>query len=134
MKVYPAEAEVTSVISSTPTSTLMPTKPGTSTMPATRSAGRRCIGRCGYWSESGLLQLRLTNRSAFEHDYESGTDHFDADMQPHRPEFRNDEILKLHDMISLTHGFRPTSYRFLITGVCSACSRSHTPRRRLDLI
>jgi Fur family transcriptional regulator, ferric uptake regulator len=36
--------------------------------------------------------------------------------------------------VSLTHGFRPSGHRFLITGICAACSRSHTPRRRLDLI
>ena len=105
-------------------------------MPATKSAARRCIERCGCWSNPGLLrELRLTNRSAFEHDYGyPAHDHLHCTSCNRIVEFRNDEILKLRDAVSLTHGFRPTGHRFLITGVCSACSRSHTPRRRLDLI
>jgi Fur family transcriptional regulator, ferric uptake regulator len=86
--------------------------------------------------DSGLLrELRLTNRSAFEHDYGyPAHDHLHCTSCNRIVEFRNDEILKLRDSVSLTHGFRPTGHRFLITGVCSACSRSHSPRRRLDLI
>ena len=86
--------------------------------------------------ESGLLrELRLTNRSAFEHDYGyPAHDHLHCTSCNRIVEFRNDEILKLRDAVSLAQGFRPTGHRFLITGVCSACSRSHTPRRRLDLI
>jgi Fur family ferric uptake transcriptional regulator len=86
--------------------------------------------------DSGLLrELRLTNRSAFEHDYGyPAHDHLHCTSCNRIVEFRNDEILKLRDAVSLTHGFRPTGHRFLITGVCSACSRSHSPRRRLDLI
>jgi Fur family ferric uptake transcriptional regulator len=86
--------------------------------------------------DSGLLrELRLTNRSAFEHDYGyPAHDHLHCSTCNKIVEFRNDEILKLRDAVSLAHGFRPTGHRFLITGVCSACSRSHTPRRRLDLI
>jgi Fur family ferric uptake transcriptional regulator len=86
--------------------------------------------------EAGLLrELRLTNRSAFEHDYGyPAHDHLHCTSCNRIVEFRNDEILKLRSAVSLLHGFRPTGHRFLITGVCSACSRSHTPRRRLDLI
>jgi len=86
--------------------------------------------------EAGLLrELRLTNRSAFEHDYGyPAHDHLHCTACNRIVEFSNDEILKLRDSISLTHGFRPSGHRFLISGVCSACSRSHTPRRRLDLI
>jgi len=86
--------------------------------------------------DSGLLrELRLTNRSAFEHDYGyPAHDHLHCTTCNRVVEFRNDEILKLRDSVSLAHGFRPSGHRFLITGVCAACSRSHTPRRRLDLI
>jgi Fur family transcriptional regulator, ferric uptake regulator len=86
--------------------------------------------------EAGLLrELRLTNRSAYEHDYGyPAHDHLHGTNCNKVVEFRNDEILKLRDAVSLAHGFRPTGHRFLITGVCSKCSRSHTPRRRLDLI
>jgi Fur family transcriptional regulator, ferric uptake regulator len=86
--------------------------------------------------EAGLLrELRLTNRSAFEHDYGyPAHDHLHCTSCNRIVEFRNDEILRLRDAISMTHGFRPNGHRFLITGICAACSRSHTPRRRLDLI
>ncbi|MHB1558205.1 MAG: Fur family transcriptional regulator [Isosphaeraceae bacterium] len=86
--------------------------------------------------EAGLLrELRLTNRSAFEHDYGyPAHDHLHCTSCNRVVEFRNDEILRLRDAISAAHGFRPTGHRFLITGVCAACSRAHSPRRRLDLI
>ena len=86
--------------------------------------------------EAGLLrELRLTNRSAYEHDYGyPAHDHLHCTSCKRVVEFRNDEILRLRDAISAAHGFRPSGHRFLITGVCAACSRAHSPRRRLDLI
>jgi Fur family transcriptional regulator, ferric uptake regulator len=86
--------------------------------------------------DSGLLrELRLTNRSAYEHDYGyPAHDHLHCTMCNRVVEFRNEEILKLRDDVSRTYGFRPSGHRFLISGVCSACSRGHSPRRRLDLI
>jgi Fur family transcriptional regulator, ferric uptake regulator len=86
--------------------------------------------------EAGLLrELRLTNRSAFEHDYGyPAHDHLHCTSCNRVVEFRNDEILRLRDAVSMAHGFRPSGHRFVITGICAACSRSHTPRRRLDLI
>jgi Fur family ferric uptake transcriptional regulator len=86
--------------------------------------------------EAGLLrELRLTNRNAFEHDYGyPAHDHLHCTACNRIVEFRNEEILRLRDAISLEHGFRPTGHRLVIDGVCSACSRAHTPRRRLDLI
>ena len=86
--------------------------------------------------EAGLLrELRLTNRSAFEHDYGyPAHDHLHCTSCNRIVEFRNDEVLKLRDAVSLVHGFRPTGHRFVITGVCASCSRTHRPRRRLDLI
>ncbi len=86
--------------------------------------------------EAGLLrELRLTNRSAFEHDYGyPAHEHLHCTSCNRIVEFSNAEILKLRDTVSLTHGFRPSGHRFLISGICSACSRSHSPRRPLDLI
>src|SRR5580698_9811032 len=79
--------------------------------------------------ESGLLrELRLTNRSAYEHDYGyPAHDHLHCTSCNRIVEFRNDEILKLRDSVSSVHGFRPSGHRFLISGICPACSRSHTP-------
>ena len=115
----------------------MPTSwSATCTTPVIRSAARPSTARLRLLVEAGLLrELRLTNRSAFEHDYGYPThDHLHCTSCNRIVEFRNDEILKLRDSVSLAHGFRPSGHRFLISGICSACSRSHTPRRRLDLI
>jgi Fur family ferric uptake transcriptional regulator len=86
--------------------------------------------------EASLLrELRLTNRSAYEHAYGYPShDHLHCTACNRIVEFRNDEIVKLRNSVSLAHGFRASGHRFIISGVCSACSRSHSPRRRLDLI
>ena len=86
--------------------------------------------------ESGLLrELRLTNRSAYEHDYGyPDHDHLHCTVCNSVVEFRNEEILKLRAEVSRINGFRATGHRFVIEGVCSNCDRSHSPRRRLDLI
>jgi Fur family ferric uptake transcriptional regulator len=86
--------------------------------------------------DAGLLrELRLTNRSAYEHDYGyPAHDHLHCTVCNRIVEFRNEEVLNIRDKVSLGHGFRPTGHRFVITGVCAACSRAHSPRRRLDLI
>jgi Fur family ferric uptake transcriptional regulator len=86
--------------------------------------------------EAGLLrELRLTNRTAYEHDYGYPShDHLHCTVCNAIVEFRNDEIRKLREAVSLEHGFRPVGHRFIITGVCPACSRARSPRRRLDLI
>jgi Fur family ferric uptake transcriptional regulator len=106
-----------------------------------REAGRRVSRSTVYRTlrllvEAGLLrELRLTNRSAYEHDYGYPShDHLHCTECNAVVEFRNDEIQKLRDAISQEQGFRPVGHRFVISGVCSACSRARSPRRRLDLI
>jgi Fur family ferric uptake transcriptional regulator len=86
--------------------------------------------------EAGLLrELRLTNRTAYEHDFGYPShDHLHCTECNRVIEFRNDEIRRLREAISLENGFRASAHRFVITGVCSACSRARSPRRRLDLI
>ena len=86
--------------------------------------------------EAGLLrELRLTNRSAYEHDYGYPShDHLHCTECNAVVEFRNDEIRRLREAVSLEHGFRADGHRFVITGVCPACNRARSPRRRLDLI
>lgn len=86
--------------------------------------------------EANLLrELRLTNRTAYEHDYGYPShDHLHCTECNEVTEFRNDEIRRLRDLIGLEHGFRTTGHRFVITGICPSCSRARSPRRRLDLI
>jgi Fur family ferric uptake transcriptional regulator len=105
------------------------------------SAGRKVSRSTVYRTlrllvEAGLLrELRLTNRSAYEHQYGYPShDHLHCTECNTVVEFRNDEIRRLRESISLEHGFRPDGHRFIITGVCPTCMRARRPRRRLDLI
>jgi Fur family ferric uptake transcriptional regulator len=87
--------------------------------------------------EAGLLrELRLTNRTAYEHDYGYPShDHLHCTECNRIVEFDNEELRRLRDTVSREHGFRPVNHRFVITGICRDCSRTRSsPRRRLDLI
>jgi Fur family transcriptional regulator, ferric uptake regulator len=86
--------------------------------------------------EAGLLrELRLTNRTAYEHDYGYPShDHLHCTQCNDIIEFNNDEIRRLREAVSMEHGFRASGHRFVITGVCPKCSRARSPRRQLDLI
>ena len=95
--------------SSIRTSTSTPTSwSATSMMPVTGQPGDG-LPDLRLLVEAGLLrELRLTNRSAFEHDYGyPAHDHLHCTSCNRVVEFRNDEILRLRDAISLAHGFRP---------------------------
>jgi Fur family ferric uptake transcriptional regulator len=105
------------------------------------AAGRRVSRATVYRTlrllvEAGLLrELRLTNRSAYEHDYGYPShDHLHCTACNTVVEFRNEEIRRVREAVSLEHGFRAEGHRFVITGICAACSRARSPRRRLDLI
>jgi Fur family ferric uptake transcriptional regulator len=86
--------------------------------------------------EAGLLrELRLNNRTAYEHDYGYPShDHMHCSECKKVIEFTNEELRKLSEAVSREHGFQATGHRFLITGVCSDCLRARSRRRRLDLI
>jgi len=106
-----------------------------------REAGRQVSRATVYRTlrllvEAGLLrELRLTNRTAYEHDFGYPShDHMHCTECNRVIEFRNDEIRKLREAISAEHGFHASAHRFVITGVCPACTRARSPRRRLDLI
>jgi Fur family ferric uptake transcriptional regulator len=106
-----------------------------------RIAGRRVSRSTVYRTlrllvEAGLLsELRLNNRTAYEHEYGYPShDHLQCTRCHAVIEFRNDEIRQIREAVSRAHGFRPAGHRFIISGVCAACSRARSPRRRLDLI
>ena len=106
-----------------------------------RAAGRQVSRATVYRTlrllvEASLLrELRLTNRTAYEHDFGYPShDHLHCTECNRVIEFRNDEIRRLRELISMEEGFRATGHRFIISGVCKACSRASSPRRRLDLI
>ncbi|MBX6313466.1 MAG: transcriptional repressor [Isosphaeraceae bacterium] len=105
------------------------------------NAGRRVSRSTVYRTlrllvEAGLLrELRLTNRTAYEHDYGYPShDHLHCTECNAIVEFDNEEIRKLREAISLEHGFRAVGHRFIISGLCPSCLRARSPRRRLDLI
>jgi Fur family ferric uptake transcriptional regulator len=106
-----------------------------------RTSGRRVSRSTVYRTlrllvEAGLLrELRLANRTAYEHDYGYPShDHLHCTICNAVVEFRNDEIRQLSESISRQFGFRRQGHRYIITGVCPACLRARSPRRRLDLI
>lgn len=86
--------------------------------------------------DAGLLrELRLTNRTAYEHDYGYPShDHLHCTTCDRVFEFNNDEIRRLRETISNTHGFRAAGHRFIITGTCVECAKARNRRRQLDLI
>ena len=105
------------------------------------AAGRRVSRATVYRTlrllvEAGLLrELRLTNRSAYEHDYGYPShDHLHCTECNKVVEFRNDAVRELRESVSLDHGCRASGHRFIITGICPTCVRARKPRRRLDLI
>src|SRR5205823_7233770 len=102
------------------------------------NAGRRVSRSTVYRTlrllvEAGLLrELRLTNRTVYEHDYGYPShDHLHCTQCNAIVEFNNEEVRKLREAVSRERGFRAEGHRFIINGVCSACTRSKSsPRRR----
>jgi len=106
-----------------------------------REAGRQVSRSTVYRTlrllvDAGLLrELRLTNRTAYEHDYGYPShDHMHCTECNAVIEFRNEAIRQIREAVAQEHGFRAQGHRFVIDGVCGDCSRSRSRRRRLDLI
>ena len=106
-----------------------------------RDSGRRVSRSTVYRTlrlmvEAGLLrELRLTNRSAYEHAYGYPShDHMHCAECGQVIEFRNDEIRRIREEIAQQFGFRADNHRFIITGQCSDCLKARSRRRKLDLI
>jgi len=106
-----------------------------------QQAGRK-VGRATVYRtlrllvEAGMLrELRLTNRTAYEHAYGYPQhDHMHCSDCGAIIEFSNEEIRGLRDQIGRQYGFRPQNHRFIITGQCSECLKGQSRRRKLDLI
>ncbi|WP_235905237.1 Fur family transcriptional regulator [Tautonia marina] len=106
-----------------------------------REAGRRVSRSTVYRTlrlmvEAGLLrELRLTNRSAYEHNYGYPShDHMHCTECGAIVEFRNDEIRRIRDVIAEQFGFRAENHKFVITGQCPDCLKARSRRRKLDQI
>jgi Fur family ferric uptake transcriptional regulator len=106
-----------------------------------RESGRRVSRSTVYRTlrlmvDAGLLrELRLTNRSAYEHNYGYPShDHMHCTECGAIVEFRNDEIRKIREQVGQQFGFRTDNHRFVITGQCSDCLKARGRRRKLDQI
>ncbi|RUL86755.1 Fur family transcriptional regulator [Tautonia sociabilis] len=86
--------------------------------------------------DAGLLrELRLTNRTAYEHNYGYPShDHMHCTGCGTIVEFRNDSIRRIREEIGDQFGFRADNHRFIITGMCPECLRARSRRRKLDQI
>lgn len=86
--------------------------------------------------EASLLrELRLSNRTAYEHNLGSAShDHMHCNECDKIIEFDNEEVRRISDQVSREHGFQATNHLFIISGVCTDCLRGSRERRRLDLI
>ena len=86
--------------------------------------------------DAGLLRsFELNGRSVYEHDYGYPEhDHFYCVKCHQLLEFQSEALAHLRDEIARTHRFRVRSQRFIIVGVCHACSSRRNQRRRQDLV
>ena len=104
---------------------------------AGQSVGRATVYRTlRLLVQAGLLrELQLTNRKVYEHDYGYPShDHLHCATCGNIIEFTNEDVRRLREQVAMSHGFRATGHRFVVTGQCSSCARARSPRRRLDLI
>lgn len=87
--------------------------------------------------EAGLLRkMELGGRAVYEHDYGYPQhDHLHCKECDALIEFQSEELLRLREAVGQQNGFRVTSHRLIITGICEECRhkrhRQHSP---LDLI
>lgn len=87
--------------------------------------------------DAGLLRsFELNGRSVYEHDYGYPEhDHLYCVKCHSLLEFQNENLIQLRDDVAKQHRFRVRSHRFIIQGVCEACSRqSSRLRRKQDLV
>lgn len=88
--------------------------------------------------EAGLIRkvARSDGRDVYEHDYGYPQhDHLYCEKCEKLIEFHSDEVAQIRDAVAREHGFRVTSHRLIIEGVCKDCQQITRKRpRRLDRI
>lgn len=86
--------------------------------------------------DAGLLRsFQLEGRTVYEHDYGYPQhDHFYCTKCRKLLEFQSDELVQLRDRVAAEHGFRVSSHRLIIQGVCQDCSRKRRRKRKHDLV
>ena len=86
--------------------------------------------------DAGLLrELRLTNRTAYEHDYGYPQhEHLVCENCGQMIEFQHPAIEAAINEICGQHQFQMSGHSFIIRGTCIDCNRARSAKRRLDLI
>ena len=79
--------------------------------------------------QAGLLRkMNLAGRAVYEHDYGyPAHDHLYCKQCERLFEFHSEELERIRDAVAQEHKFRVEGHRFIVTGVCQACSQA---RRR----
>lgn len=89
-------------------------------------------------TEAGLLKkiMEVNGRTVYDHDYGyPAHDHLHCEKCGNLIEFHSDEVAQIRDAVAREYGFRVTSHRLIIEGVCKDCQMVTRKRpRRLDRI
>ncbi len=86
--------------------------------------------------DAGLLKsFQLDGRMVYEHDYGYPQhDHLYCTRCRKLIEFQSDELVNLRNEVAAKEGFRVTSHRMIIQGVCKQCGKSRRKKRKQDLV
>jgi Fur family transcriptional regulator, ferric uptake regulator len=86
--------------------------------------------------DAGMLRrLELGARTFYEHDYGYPQhEHLCCTRCRKMIEFQDPAIEKLIQQVGRTNGFQVNGHTFIIRGICEACNRERSTKRRLDLI
>ncbi len=86
--------------------------------------------------DAGLLRrIELGSRTCFEHDYGYPQhEHLYCTRCKKMIEFQDTSLEQLIQGVCGAHGFQASGHTFIIRGICEACNRERSTKRRLDLI
>lgn len=86
--------------------------------------------------DAGLLNsFQLDGRTVYEHDYGYPQhDHLYCTRCRELIEFQSDDFVHLRNQVAADKGFRVTSHRLIIHGVCQECSKKKRKKRKQDLV
>lgn len=107
-----------------------------------RTLGQRRVSRPTVYRtltelvDAGLLRkMTLAGRAVYEHDYGYPQhDHLYCQQCEKLVEFHSEAVREIAEIAAREHGFRFSGHRFMVSGICSDCSRRKRAAPRLDLI
>jgi Fur family ferric uptake transcriptional regulator len=102
---------------------------------------RKTFPRVGSVTVYRTLKLLARMGYAKELDFGEGSRRYESNLSSHHDhlvctgcgaviEFKDPGIEKLQEQVTLRHGFRPTSHRLEIFGLCRKCSAGRDGRRQ----